>query len=220
MYIILNFKTYPEASGEAALNLAGIVAQTVVPENVDLIICPQATDIFRIREQFPEVAIWAQHVDPIDAGKNTGWTSAVSLIMAGANGTLVNHSEHPLEESDTLKVIEITERYQLTSCLCVPNLTAAQALMQYEPDMFAFEPPELISSGVSLVDTDPQSAQEFVTAMRPTGAKLILGAGVSDPQDLKTAKDLGFDGVLLASAFVKSSDPAKLLADLIAAFAS
>ncbi len=220
MYLILNFKTYEQATGDNAVRLAEIVSKAQTPANVDLVVCPQAADIFRIREQFPDLTVWAQHVDPIDTGKNTGWTSVTSVIMAGANGTLINHSEHKLEPEEIGQVLELTKHYQLASCVAVPDLHLAQKLAALEPDILAYEPPELISTGTSLVDSDPKLAAEFVEKLSDTGIKLILGAGVADAKDATVAKALGYQGVLLASGFVMSEDPAKFLAEMIGGFAS
>jgi thiazole synthase ThiGH ThiG subunit len=44
-----------------------------------------------------------------------------------------------------------------------------------------------------------------------------VGAGVSTPGDVKKSFELGAEGVLLASAFVKAPDPKKFAEDFAAA---
>ena len=220
MHLILNLKTYPEATGDNAVRLAEIISRVETPTDLDIVICPQAADIFRIRENCPNLTIWAQHVDPVEAAKNTGWTSATSLILAGATGTLINHSEHKLEEADIQKVLEITRHYQMTSCLAVPDVETAQKFATLQPDMLAFEPPQLISTGTSLVDSDPAAAKQFVDTLQNSAIKLVLGAGIADARDIQTAKQLGYQGILLSSAFVKATDPQAFLQEMIEAFAT
>jgi triosephosphate isomerase (TIM) len=220
MYLIINFKTYSEATGENAVRLAEIVSRVETPADLDLVICPQAADIFRIRESYPNLTIWAQHIDPVEEAKNTGWTSATSLILAGATGTLINHSEHKLEAADIEKVLGITRHYQMVSCLAVPDTETAKSFASFQPDILAFEPPQLISTGTSLVDSDPQEAKDFITAMKDSDAKLVLGAGIADARDIQAAKELGYQGILLSSAFVKADEPEVFLKEIVAAFAS
>ena len=43
----------------------------------------------------------------------------------------------------------------------------------------------------------------------------IIGAGITTGKDVKKSYELGADGVLLASAFVKAQEPFEKLKDLI-----
>jgi triosephosphate isomerase len=45
--------------------------------------------------------------------------------------------------------------------------------------------------------------------------RVLCGAGVNSGEDVATALKLGADGVLLASAVTKASDPAAVLANLL-----
>jgi triosephosphate isomerase len=87
----------------------------------------------------------------------------------------------------------------------------------FQPWAVAFEPPELIGTGVSVSTAKPEVVQEFVSKMHRQAPKVlaIVGAGVSTPQDVAKCFDLGASGVLLASAFVKAADPKKFALSLI-----
>jgi triosephosphate isomerase len=47
------------------------------------------------------------------------------------------------------------------------------------------------------------------------GIPVLCGAGVKDKADVSKALSLGSQGILLASGVVKSSEPRKVLIDLI-----
>jgi triosephosphate isomerase len=47
---------------------------------------------------------------------------------------------------------------------------------------------------------------------------VLCGAGVSSKEDVKKALELGAQGVLLASAFVKAPDPKAFLSELAGVF--
>lgn len=226
-YLILNFKTYPEASGAKAVELAGIVdevlqtfnASTPGQASVNITVCPQAVDIYRVREKFPQLSIWAQHVDAVEPGRNTGWTSPTSIVMAGASGSLVNHSEHKLANDLIAKTLDTCQQFQLASCLATSEIGLPASVGKHA-DFLAFEPDEFIGGDVSLIDHDIQAAQEFVTVNKESGSKLLLGAGVRDARDVSEALKLGYDGVLLASGFVKSPDPKEFLVSILNGFAN
>lgn len=216
-YLILNFKTYPEASGKNAVDLARIVNKLAVKTKLKLIVCPQAADIYRVREHFPHLSIWAQHIDNIAPGRNTGWTSPATVTMAGANGTLINHSEHKVSSETIQQTITICKQYHLSSCVAVPDIQSVSKIGEMSPDFLAYEPEELISGDKSLIDVDADLAQLFVTKNAKIGSKLVLGAGVKDANSVVQAFKLGYAGVLLASGFVKATDPEKFLQEMLSA---
>ena len=88
-------------------------------------------------------------------------------------------------------------------------------LAKYEPAYIAVEPPELIGRGVSVSTAKPEMVSGAVEAVAKVNATPVLcGAGVSNGKDVRKAVELGAAGVLLASAFVKSADPKKLLTEM------
>lgn len=219
-YLILNFKTYPEASGKQAVELARIVDQTDNLPDVEVIICPQAADIYRVREHFPYMPIWAQHTDAIEPGKHTGWTSPENIKMAGANGTILNHSEHQIEIANIERHIQTANQFGLTVGCAVADLEMAQTIIPSNPDMIMFEPPSLVSSGTSLIDVDHATALNFHDELRGSFTNpILIGAGISDENDVRGALQIGYDGVMLASGFATAADPGEFLRKILSAFA-
>lgn len=216
-YLVLNYKTYPQATGPEAIKLTRI-ANEHVSDTVELVICPSAPDMALLTEDFAQVHVWAQHIDPIEPGRNTGWLSSEAVKDAGGSGSLVNHSEHPLPLSGVEAVINSCHAAGLIACVCVANLQQARQVIEFSPDIIAHEPPELIATSQSLVDVDVSVAAEFASELRASNIPLLLGAGVRDAQDITKALELGYSGALLASGFVQAENPAEYLENLLAAF--
>ena len=91
--IILSLKTYKEATGDNAFKLLSSVKKISEETGVKIIPAVQPTDIYRIKKELG-IEVWAQHMDPIEPGKNMGWLSPYALKEAGATGVVINHSEH------------------------------------------------------------------------------------------------------------------------------
>lgn len=214
-YFIVNYKTYPQGSGDGAVQLTQKLMSVALPADLKLVVCPQAADIYRVRERFPDAEIWAQHVDLIEAGRATGWTSIETLLMAGISGTIINHSEHELSYEEAVGTVQLAKEHKITSCLAVGDAQMADKLLETKSEVLAFEPPELVGSGQSLMSTDPAEAEEFLHRFKDSESTICIGAGVSDSQDVKKAADIGYEGILIASAIVKADDPALALSKMV-----
>ncbi len=215
--IALNFKAYAESAGSAGLKLAQIVEQAAGTNNkIDFIACPQSPQLQLLAGKFHAARFFAQGVDAVEPGAVTGWLPAESIAASGAAGTLVNHSEHRLKPEEIKFVVEKCRKLGLQAMVCAESLEKALQVASLGPWAVAYEPPEFIGSGISVSKAQPEVVGEFVKKMRKQFPKVIpvVGAGVSTPQDVKTCFALGAQGVLLASAFVKAKEPAKLLGEM------
>lgn len=205
--VIVNYKTYPQATGRAAFELTEALERAVKGAPVTLAIAPQAADILRCARS--TVPVLAQHVDGIDHGNGTGATLPEAVREAGAAGSLVNHAERRLSLADIEAACLRLRALDLTSVVCTNNVAATRAAAALSPDFVAIEPPELIGGDVSVTSADPEivaSAVKVVKAVDPR-VRVLCGAGVKSAEDLRAALRLGTDGVLLASGVVKAKDP-------------
>ena len=83
--IFVNFKTYPQGTGDNAVNLA-IICETISEEtHVPIIPIVQIIDVWRVT-QHVHIPVWVQHVDPFEPGTHTGFTIFESVLAAGAGG--------------------------------------------------------------------------------------------------------------------------------------
>ncbi len=219
-YLIFNYKTYPEAAGENAVNLTRIVLEAAQGSNVNIVVCPQAADIYRVREKFPEATIWAQHIDPITPGRNTGWTSVQDIVMAGANGTLINHSEHPMSMADIMQAVALAKSYKLTSTVCIPDILSMDHILDFKPDFVCYEPPNLVSTDVSAVEIMQTETKQFIENVAGTGLVPILGAGIRDVSDVTKATGLGYRGVLVSSGLIQAEIRTVFVQNLLSGFAA
>ena len=211
MLIVLNFKTYEESTNNNALKLALIFEQ--FNENKDLIICPQTLDIKELTQN-TSVNIFAQHADYQNYGSNTGHTLIESLIKSGAKGSLLNHSENRIPFEQLLKTIQKAKELNFPLIVCVQNLEEAKKVLALKPNYIAYEPPELIGSGKSVSQDQPRIVKEFTNLFKNKKTIPLIGAGISNREDILKSKELGAQGVLLASAFTKSKNPKKFIKEI------
>ena len=211
MFVLVNCKTYPCDPVDVA------IAAREVSETTDarIAVAPQAAHLERVAETGAET--WAQHVDPIEYGSNTGDTLAETLADAGAVGTLVNHSERRLRLADVDGSIRAAERAGLETVVCANNPAQIGAAAALGPDAVAVEPPALIGSGTPVSQADPDVVEDAVESAAAVDAtvSVLCGAGISTGEDVVAARELGAEGVLLASGVAKADDPATALADLV-----
>ncbi|PJA56042.1 triose-phosphate isomerase, partial [Candidatus Roizmanbacteria bacterium CG_4_9_14_3_um_filter_33_18] len=103
--IILSLKTYKESTGEVAIKLLSCVKKISEETGVKIVPAVQPTDIYRVKKELG-IEVWAQHMDPIEPGKNMGWLSPYALKEAGATGVVINHSEHKMSDDMVKKTLD------------------------------------------------------------------------------------------------------------------
>ena len=210
--IALNFKTYAQAFGENSLKLAKIAEEVSDQFGVTIAVAPPMIDLARVAAEV-KIPVFAQHVDPYEPGSHTGSIIAEDVKAAGAVGSLVNHSEHRLRLADIGMVLERLRENKLISLLCTDTVETAKAGAALSPDMLAIEPPELIGTGIPVSKAKPEVVKGAVQAVQKINpdVHVLCGAGISTGDDVARAIELGAEGVLLASAYVKAKDPKMVL---------
>ena len=213
--IVLNVKTYEEATGQKALDIALLMEKISKETGVSMAISVQATDISICSEKVT-IPVWAEHIDPIKPGSHTGWTLPEAVKNAGAVGTLINHSEHRLKIADIDYCVTRAKELGLDHIVCSNNVATSKAIAALSPNFVAVEPPELIGGEISVTSADPDIVKNSVKAVKEVDekVKILCGAGVKNGKDVKMAIELGSDGVLLASGIVKAKDKEAVIRDL------
>lgn len=213
--VVLNFKTYMEATGKNAVRIAEICRDLSRETGISIIAVPQLPDIYAVADT--GVPVFSQHIDGIDPGSHTGHALAESVRDAGATGTLINHSERRLTLADIDAAIGAARRTGLTTIVCSNNVATTRAAAALGPDFVAVEPPELIGSGIPVSSADPGVVTGSVDAVLgiDPGVRVLCGAGISKGEDMRAALQLGTVGVLLASGIIRAPDPKAALMDLI-----
>ncbi|MGA3405907.1 MAG: triose-phosphate isomerase [Candidatus Bathyarchaeia archaeon] len=212
--ILVNFKTYSEATGNKAVDLARKIAEIGNKTGVKVVVAPQFCDVMQVAAQV-DVPVFAQHVDPLAPGAFTGHVSAESVKAAGATGTLLNHSERTIKLGDIQKAVLRARELGLLTVVCAGEVKSTAAVSLLMPDMVAIEPPELIGTGRSVSKEKPDVITDSVRKIRevnPT-VKILCGAGITTGDDIYTALKLGAEGVLIASGVVRATNPARVMSD-------
>ncbi len=213
--VVLNFKTYIEATGENAVRIAEICGDLSRETGISIIAVPQLPNIRAVADT--GVPVFSQHIDGFDPGSHTGHVLAESVRDAGATGTLINHSERRLTLADLDAAIGAARRTGLTTIVCSNNVATTRAAAALGPDFVAVEPPELIGSGIPVSSADPDVVTGSVDAALgiDPDVRVLCGAGISKGEDMRAALQLGTVGVLLASGIIRAPDPKAALMDLI-----
>ncbi|MFW6176117.1 MAG: triose-phosphate isomerase [Thermoplasmatota archaeon] len=210
--IIVNYKTYSQSIGEKSIELTDIIEEN---KKANWAVCPQNADLRMVAEN-TDIPVLAQHIDAIGPGSNTGHILCETMKEAGADGTLINHSENRLKLSDIEKIVNICKDKDMLTIVCANNPKVAAAAAAFCPDFVAYEPPELIGGDISVSTAKPELIREAVEKVKDVNPKVevLCGAGVKDGEDVKKAIELGTKGVLLASGLVKSDKPIEVIKDL------
>lgn len=218
--IFVNFKTYPEGTGENAVKLAVICEAISEETNVPIIPVVQTIDAWRVL-QHVHIPVWVQHLDPFEPGTHTGYTVFESVLAAGVSGTLLNHSERtiPFEQlTDTIIRIR-KERHAFQTIVCVPNIEVLKNVKSFETDYVAYEPPELIGSETaSVASVHPEIIEASVKMAGTT--PVLVGAGIKSKVDVEICKNKDVKGILISSGIVKAKDPSATLREFASVFAS
>ncbi len=219
--LLINFKTYLEATGKKSIELAKIAEEVSKEKGVNIAVAPQFSDLKSVSEAV-SIPVYAQHVDPIRPGAFTGHVLAEAVKSSGAEGGLVNHSEKRLKISEIEEVLEICRGTELVSIVCGNTVGVSSAVAALNPNMIAIEPPELIGTGIAVSKAQPELITRTVARIREVNksVKILCGAGVSNAEDVAKAIQLGTEGVLVASSVVKSRESRRLLAEMADALLS
>ncbi|MFC1810253.1 triose-phosphate isomerase [Patescibacteria group bacterium] len=209
--IIVNFKTYQSAVGGNALNLAQIHENVAKETGLSFGVCVQASDIKRVADKI-SIPVFAQHIDPVGYGSNTGHILPEAVKEAGAYGTLLNHAERQISMETLEKSIIRAKEVGLYTVVCANSPEAGAEIAKFGPDLIAVEPPELIGGDISVSSAQPEVITQSVELIGKD--KLLVGAGVKTGEDVKIAIELGAQGVLLASGVTKADNPESVLKDL------
>ena len=215
-FILINFKTYANATGTHAIALAKICEEVAKGKKAHVAIAVQAVDLASVSAAV-DIPVFAQHADASVQGQSTGSITVEALKAAGAQGTLINHSERKIPLEAIQAIVERCRAAGLKTVVCAENPDMAYKVAQFKPDYVAMEPPELIGGDISVSTAKPELigwSRQAVHDGNPDTA-LLVGAGVKNNADLKKSLELGAQGILLASGITKTDDPKKALLNLM-----
>jgi triosephosphate isomerase len=205
--IVVNCKNYLEVMGEGSVRLALAVKRVADSMDVEAIVAPP-TPMLALVAAKTKAVVYSQSVGGKQGDKTTGAILPEVVKAAGAEGTILNHSESRRPLNEISKLVPRLASMGLGVCLCSQTSSEAARLAKLGPRYVAIEPPELIGTGVAVSKAKPELIQRTVSAVRKVGfdGKILCGAGIVSGEDVKKAVELGSDGILVASSVVKAAD--------------
>lgn len=210
--LIVNFKTYENATGDGALELARIHEKVAQETGVGIAIAVQAVDLKHIASEV-NIPVLAQHFDFTREGVFTGHVTPQSLKAAGAYGSLLNHAEKRLDLDDIEESVDLARQLSFFTIVCADTPYTGKAVASLNPNMVAVEPPELIGGDVSVCTANPQIVTDSIAMIQ--GPKVVIGAGIKKKEDVAEAFRHGADAVLVASGVIRAAHPEEALRELV-----
>lgn len=200
--------------GEKAKQVCEAAVKVADETGFDIYVAPMPFDFHVCKET--GCKLLGQHVDGINAGAWTGHILPAALLEAGADGSIINHSEKRIVIEDAAKAIEKLKELDMVSIHCVESPLTIERIKKYNPDYIAIEPPELIGGNVSVSSAKPYVITDSIK--KADGIPIVCGAGVKTTEDVKIAIELGAVGVLVASGVAKADDFEKAIRNLVQGF--
>lgn len=219
MYVLaVNYKAYKTAYGSLGVKISKEI-DSIAKEyegSVRVILLPPLTELAVVSREVEVAEVFAQHVDPVDEGPYTGHVTINMVKEAGAVGVMVNHSEKRLRLDEINFILNKARESGLEVLACADTAEVAAAISVLNPNMIAIEPPELIGTGIPVSKAKPEVVLKTLNLIRKHNdkVKVLTGAGITTGDDVKAAVNLGTQGVLVASAVMKSPNPQKTVEDL------
>ena len=125
--LFINFKTYSKSTGKNAVALAEKAQKIANKEKASIALVVRAVDI-RAVSKAVELPVFAQHIDPVSFGSNTGHILPEAVKEAGAVGTVLNHAENKRDNAFIEKAIERAKGLGLIVMVCAEDIERAKIL--------------------------------------------------------------------------------------------
>jgi triosephosphate isomerase (TIM) len=208
---VINCKNYDEIAGNKIIKLAQTVEKISKKYKIKIAISPPQHQLTQITKF--SIPVLAQHVDNKKIGSTTGFVIPEMIKISGANGALINHSEHRISAEDVSDLVSRLRKLKLVSIVCVKNVVEAKKYAKLNPDYIAIEPPELIGSGKAVSKERPELITKAASAVKiaKNNTKLLCGAGIVSGEDVSKSIELGSKGILVASGIVKAKNWKKII---------
>ena len=210
---IINCKNYEEIAGEKIIKLAKIAEKISKKYKIKIAIAPPH-HLIPLITKFG-IIVLAQHLDDKKIGSTTGFMIPEIIKKSKIDGSIINHSEHRITESEIKNLVKRLKKLKLKTIVCVKNVSEAKKYAKINPTFIAIEPPELIGTGRAISTEKPQLITNSINAVQSAknSTKLLCGAGIVSAEDVSRAVELGSNGILVASGVIKAKNWEIILSD-------
>ncbi len=202
--------------GDAVLAYAKVADAAAKEYDIDVIFVAPYTDIRWICENTERLIVFAPYMDAIRPGRGIADVLPDALKAAGAKGVVLNHSERPMTLNALKKTIDRANELDLISFVCADSTAEAEAIAHLHPDILNPEPAELIGSGKV---SDMGFVKEVIRAIKAIDPNIYVeqAAGITTAQQVYDFILAGSQAAGAASGILKSSDPYRLLNEMVGA---
>lgn len=214
--LVLNFKTYPQTTSANLVEKLEAIVDAFMEEPAlaeIVVVAPSIAELGLARFLEPGLTLAAQTAVNTELGKSTGQLPLPLLKDLTVDYVIANHSEIKLGIDVAIDLIKAANEQGLRVIACCESVEEAKELLAANPFAIAYEPPELIGTGIS-VSTRPEAVSAFVELFQDSEVLPLIGAGVTTKEDVENSLKLGAKGVLVASAFAKAEDAKATLLEL------
>ena len=210
---IINCKNYEEIAGEKIIKLAKIAEKISKKYKIKIAIAPPH-HLIPLITKFG-IIVLAQHLDDKKVGSTTGFMIPEIIKKSKIDGSIINHSEHRITESEIKNLVKRLKKLKLKTIVCVKNVSEAKKYAKINPTFIAIEPPELIGTGRAISTEKPQLITNSINAVQSAknSTKLLCGAGIVSAEDVSRAVELGSKGILVASGVITAKNWESVLSD-------
>lgn len=200
--------------GEEMLKLAKVIDKVAMKYDVDIIVTPQYTDIRLLADNTERILVFAQHMDPLPAGKGLGSVLPEAVKAAGAVGVMLNHAEKKLTPDEVEKTIRRADEIGLATIVCADTVEELIAMAKLSPNLLVAEPTELIGTGQT---SDESYVRETIRQVHEINPDIMVlqGAGIASGQDVYNTIKLGAQATGSTSGILKAADPYAMVEEMI-----
>ena len=202
--------------GDELLKLAQAIDRAAIRYDVDVIVTPPYTDIRLLAENTEKIFVFAQHMDPLRAGRGLGSVLPEAVKAAGAAGVMLNHAERPLSLETIEKTVRRADEVGLATIICADTPEELAAVARLAPNLVVAEPTQLIGTGRT---SDESYVRETIRLVREIDPRIMVlqGAGISNAEDVYRTIMLGAQATGSTSGIIKAADPAAMADEMLRA---
>jgi triosephosphate isomerase len=233
--VIANWKM--NLSLKSAINLSGMLNETPLPNNIDLIIAPSFLHITEVANQLPNIGnimIAGQDCAGFSEGSHTGDTSANMLAELGCKYVIIGHSERrsAYNESAELLAAKLDMAYEngLIPIFCIgedrinrENNNVLNFLMQQLEEVgldrlkqvgavIAYEPVWSIGSGI--LPTKGQIEEVSCYLKTILDNPIVYGGSVNGNNSAELSSISNIAGLLIGKASAENNSFLKIIKNI------
>lgn len=154
---------------------------------------------------FPDIFLFAQHMDRDSPGSSVGRVIAEALADAGADGVMLNHADHAMRADDVTAAVERAKANGLITLVCAAGEREATTISALRPDILLYEPRAMIGRDGGARRPWIPTINALVRSIAP-GTLVMHAGGVATLQEAGDVIAAGAAGTGATSAIIKAND--------------